>query len=284
VDAAPAVSVIVCTYNRCEKLKRSLEAIAESARASGLSAELIVVDNNSRDATAAVAAEFAREAPLPVRCVTETAQGLSYGRNRGIREAQGEICAFTDDDCVCDPGWVAAIAREYAADPTVMIVGGRIDLFTPEDRPITVRPIGERVRYRSVDQIFGYIIGANLSLRRALIARIGWFDPALGDAYGVTADDVDFIYRALRAGAGVVFTPEARVRHDHGRRTDEAVAQVQRGYARGRGAFYIKHAWRDRAIARQCYWELRKSPPERLRTMAGGAAHLVAKRMGLRRG
>jgi glycosyltransferase involved in cell wall biosynthesis len=276
VDAPVAVSVIVCTYNRCEKLKRSLAAIAESAKASGLAVELLVVDNNSRDATAAVVAAFARDAPLPVRCVTETA-------NRGIREATGEICAFTDDDCVCDLGWVAALHREYAADPSVMIVGGRVELFTSEDRPITIRTGAERLRYDAFEATYLPIIGANLSLRRALVARIGLFDPALGDAYSVTADDVDFIYRALRAGAAVVYTPEAMVRHDHGRRTDEAVAWVQRGYARGRGAFYMKHAWRDREIARQCYWELRKSSIDEIWKMIGGAAHLLTNRIGLRR-
>jgi GT2 family glycosyltransferase len=284
VPGTVAVSVIVCTYNRCEKLARSLDAIAASALASQMPVELIVVDNNSRDATEAVVQAFARASPIPVRRVTEPRQGLSYARNRGIREARGEIVAFTDDDCIVDSGWIAAVAKEFAAEPGVMIVGGRVDLYTAEDRPVTIRPIGERVRYSSADQIYGHIIGCNMTLRRRLVERIGWFDPALGDRYGVTADDIDFAYRALRAGAGVVFTPDARVRHDHGRRTDAEIARLRRSYLRGRGAFYLKHAWRDRRILKHVYWEIRgaEHPLSHLGVLASGSLHVVLKRLRLR--
>jgi GT2 family glycosyltransferase len=284
VPGRPAVSVIVCTYNRCEKLRRSLEAIAAAALASEIPVEMIVVDNNSSDATEAVVEAFARASPIPVRRVLESSQGLSYARNRGIREAQGDIIAFTDDDCIADPGWIAAIAKEFAAAPEVMIVGGRVDLHAPEDRPVTIRPIDERVRYSSADQIYGHIIGCNMTFRRRLVDRIGGFDPALGDRYGVTADDIDFAYRALRSGAGIVFAPDARVRHDHGRRTDAEIARLQRTYLRGRGAFYLKHAWRDRRILKHLYWELRRAehPLSHLGVLASGALHVVLKRLRFR--
>jgi glycosyltransferase involved in cell wall biosynthesis len=284
VEGTVAVSVIVCTYNRCEKLARSLDAIAAAAIESEMPVELIVVDNNSHDATEAVVDAFARVSPIPVRRVAEPRQGLSYARNRGIVEARGEIIAFTDDDCIVDPDWIAAVAKEFEAAPEVMIVGGRVDLHTPEDKPVTIRPLGERVRYASADQIYGHIIGCNMTLRRRLVERIGWFDPALGDRYGVTADDIDFTYRALRAGAGVVFTPDARVRHDHGRRTDAEVTRLQRSYLRGRGAFYLKHAWRDRRILKHLYWELRNvaRPLGHLSVLASGALHVVLKHLRLR--
>jgi len=287
-----AVSVIVCTYNRCEKLERSLRAIASSMARCNFATEIVVVDNNSRDATETVVRDFARGCPVPLRYVVERSQGLSYARNCGIREAKGDIVAFTDDDCIVDPDWVAVVAREFAASPDVMVVGGRVDLYTPEDRPITIRPIDERVRYSSTTQIYAHIIGCNMAFRRVLVDRIGWFDPALGGTRGVTADDIDFIYRAMRSGAGVVFVPDLRVRHDHGRRTDAQVRALQRGYFRGRGAFFGKHVLRDRDILKHFYWEMRsvadpreghvaRSMATHLRLLASGVLHLVLTRARL---
>jgi GT2 family glycosyltransferase len=289
-----ALSVIVCTYNRCRKLERSLRAIASSVARGNLAAEIVVVDNNSRDGTEAVVREFALSCPVPVRRVVELSQGLSYARNRGIREAKGDIVAFTDDDCVVDPGWVAAIAKEFAEIPEIMVVGGRVDLYTPEDRPVTIRPIDKRVRYTSTDQIYTYIIGANMAFRRRLVERIGWFDPALAGSRGAGADDIDFIYRALRSGAGVIFVPDVKVLHDHGRRTDEQVRALERSYVKGRGAFYCKHALGDHEILKHLYWELRTLAHSRdgkvagsiaahLWILASGALHLMLTRAGLLR-
>ncbi|MGE0745169.1 MAG: glycosyltransferase family 2 protein [Rhodospirillales bacterium] len=285
--APVALSAIVCTFDRCAKLALSLDALAAAAPGCPGGMEIVVVDNNSRDATAAVVAGFARGCPVPVRYVVETAQGLSFARNAGIRAARGEIAAFTDDDCLVDPEWPAAILRAFAADPGVAVVGGRVDLYAPVDRPVSIRPFDRAVRYRSVADVFGLIMGCNMAVRRTAVASIGGFDPAVGGTAGVVADDVDFIYRALRRDLGVLFDPAIRVRHDHGRRTDAAVAALARIYARGRGAFYCKHALRDGAVLREAYWEVRKNLDRagagRLRDLAAGALHILLTRARLSR-
>jgi GT2 family glycosyltransferase len=231
---------------------------------------------------------FAAGFAVPVRYVFEPSQGLSHARNRGIREAAGGIAAFTDDDCIVDGAWIGSIVRAFGENPDVAIVGGRVDLFAPDDRPVSIRPLGERLRYAAVGDVFSHVMGCNMAIRRSLVDRIGWFDPALGGTSGVTADDIDFIYRALRRGVGVMFVPEIRVRHDHGRRTEESVRALARTYARGRGAFYCKHALRDRAVFREAYWEVRQCLAEaggaaRLRDLASGARHVVLTRAGLAR-
>jgi GT2 family glycosyltransferase len=130
------------------------------------------------------------------------------------------------DDCIVDAGWIGALWREFEANPDVSIVGGRVDLHSPQDRPISIRTVDERVRYTSVDHIYSLAMGANLALRRGVVDRIGGFDPAFGGSRGVIADDIEFIYRALKRGLGVVYTPDARVLHAHGRRTPEDVHAV----------------------------------------------------------
>lgn len=288
------VSVVVCTYNRAQQLERALAHIGEAAMRSNLSVEIIVVDNNSRDDTKAVVARAARASAVPVRYEFESSQGLSYARNRGLKAAKGIVIAFTDDDCLVDPNWIAALWSEFNAHPDVAVLGGRVDLYTREDRPVSIRPIGERVRYTSAEQIYGLIIGCNLAIRRGVSERIGGFDPAFGGSKGVVADDVEFIYRAMKRGLGIVYTPEARVLHNHGRRTDEDLRALERSYVRGRGAFFCKYVLAaDRTILRHAWWEIRArgdsarasphqlSRRETLGALASGAVHFILTRAGL---
>src|SRR5258706_3856699 len=101
------LSVIVCTYNRCQLLAGNLVALAKQVTAAALNWEVVVVDNNCVDDTAAVVREAAKFFPVGLRRVTEQKQGLSNARNRGITEAQGRYLAFTDDDTRPAADWVA---------------------------------------------------------------------------------------------------------------------------------------------------------------------------------
>jgi len=290
---ATNVSVVVCTYNRSRQLETALAHIENAATHARLAVEIVVVDNNSQDDTKVVVGRAARASARPIRYVFERAQGLSFARNRGLQAAKGSIIAFTDDDCVVDPGWIAALWDEFAADPGVAIVGGRVDLYTPEDLPVSIRPIAERVRYTNATQIYGLAMGCNLAVRRGVAERIGGFDPAFGGSRGVVADDIEFIYRALKQGLGIVFTPVARVLHNHGRRTDSELRSLGRSYVRGRGAFFCKYLLRaDPTIARHAWWEVRArhghapstsrlSRLETLGALASGALHFVLVRSGL---
>jgi glycosyltransferase involved in cell wall biosynthesis len=290
------VSVVVCTYNRAQLIGRALTHIGEAAARAGIEVEIIVVDNNSRDTTKEVVARAAEIGPVPIRYVFEGMQGLSFARNCGMRHAKGDVVAFTDDDCVVDPEWIAALWREFDANPDVAIVGGRVDLFSPEDRPVSIRTGSERIRYTRADQIYSLVMGANLAVRRGIEQRIGGFDPAFGGSKGVVADDIEFVYRAFKRGLGIVYTPEAKVLHNHGRRTPEDLRALGLGYVRGRGAFFCKYLLRaDRTIMRHAWWELgasgvpSKASPgtlsrgETLGALASGALHFVLTRARLAR-
>lgn len=295
-DDTADVSVVVCTWNRAQRIEKVLAHIGVAAARGNRSAEIVVVDNNSRDDTKAVVALAARSSPIRVHYVFEPIQGLSFARNRGLQAARGSIIAFTDDDCIVEPGWIAALWDEFAADPHVAIVGGRVDLYASDDQPVSIRPIAERVRYTNAGQIYGLIMGCNMAVRRGVADRIGEFDPAFGGSKGVVADDIEFIYRALKHGLGIVYTPKAQVLHHHGRRTTEDLRALRRSYVRGRGAFFCKYLLRaDRTILRHAWWEVRArrgsgpesenqlSRRETLGALASGAFHFVLTRTGLAR-
>jgi glycosyltransferase involved in cell wall biosynthesis len=259
--------------------------------------EIVVVDNGSRDATKSVVDEFSLASPIRVLYVFEERQGLCFARNRGIQEASGNVIAFTDDDCIADSQWIANIAKEFIADPNVAVIGGRVDLYSKDDEPVTIRPLDERVRYTGVHHAFSLIIGCNMAFRRNLFKEIGGFDPAFGGSRGVTADDIEIIYRAVRRGFLVIFVPEVRVRHDHGRRTEVDLCVLNRSYRKGRGAFYCKNLLKgDPDVFRQAYWEVvqdirsitRGSRTKRgapngsgLRDLLAGALHLIMVRARL---
>src|ERR1041384_8686802 len=103
------ITVVVCTYNRCESLPKTLESLMTLTVPEAIPWEILVVDNNSKDATREVVKEFCRRAPDRARHLFESQQGLSNARNAGIREARGEILAFTDDDVTVRPHWLPSL-------------------------------------------------------------------------------------------------------------------------------------------------------------------------------
>ncbi len=99
-ETYPRVSVIVPVLNGADEIDRLLTSLVALDWPQE-QLEILVVDNGSSDGTAAVAARY------PVRVLEETEVTSSYAaRNRGLAEARGDWVAFTDVDCVADPGWL----------------------------------------------------------------------------------------------------------------------------------------------------------------------------------
>lgn len=119
------ISVIVCTYNRSESLRRTLVSLAQLQAPSDTPWELLVVDNNSTDETAEVVETFSRSSSFPVRYAFAGNKGLSHARNEGIRVARGDIIAFTDDDVTVDSRWLWELQRIFDQFGC-MAIGGKI--------------------------------------------------------------------------------------------------------------------------------------------------------------
>lgn len=261
VVTAPAatavdVSVIVCTRNRSDALARLLERLEQLVVPAGVRWELIIVDNESTDGTAALLASLPRR--LPMRVVNEHTPGLSRARNTGLAAATGDLLLFTDDDCLPDPQWLAAIRDEFARAPSLGVLGGRVELFDERDQPTTTRTSRERDEITSAFKVDS-IIGCNMAFRRSALAAAGPFDVALGGGTGAGAgEDVDFVYRALRAGLRIEYSPDALVYHNHGRRTAAQVRAIKRAYTVARGALFCKYLLqRDRGILPRIQQDLR---------------------------
>ena len=188
--------------------------------------ELVVVDNGSADATAATVAAFAGR--LPIRYVAEPEPGLSIARNRGIKEARGRYICWTDDDVRLDRGWLAAYLDAFLRHPDAALFGGPI---IPELEP-PARPLFQRCKdHPPLSGVFakrdfgsrilplgfeGGVLpwGANFAVRSEE-QRHHPYNPALGTAPGRDrlGEEIDMIYRLLKAGASGWWVPDARAMH-----------------------------------------------------------------------
>jgi len=220
---AQAITVVICTYNRAQSLARALTSLQEMSVPPDLSWELIVVDNNSHDDTRRIVHDFIRSSELPLRYVWEGTQGLCRARNTGIKEAKGEIVAFTDDDVTFDPHWLVSIGRAFQ-QYDCFGVGGKIVPLWPPRKPSWLETDGQ---YRLMDVIAKLDLGeevlemknppygANMAFRSAAFHKYGDFRPDL-DRVGyrlLGGGDTEFGRRLLRGGERVVYEPRAVVYH-----------------------------------------------------------------------
>jgi GT2 family glycosyltransferase len=203
---SPQVSVVVSTYERPERLAALLEALREQTLAQE-QFEVVVVDNGSSPATAAVLATARAAGGLAlVTLRNEQSLGPAGGRNRGWREARGELVAFTDDDCRPAPGWLEALASAAGAHPGAILQGRTVP--DPDELGSGSMLFARTV---SIDRPGPQYETCNIAYPRAQLEQLDGFD----EAYGLrpAGEDTDLAWRALEHGGQVVFVSGAVVRH-----------------------------------------------------------------------
>src|SRR5262245_28397298 len=126
--SATSIDLIVCTYDNAALLDRTLAALGRQRVSSGVTWQVLVVDNNCTDRTPEVVAEHSRAGGVPLRMVREPRQGLTPARLCGVRNTAGEWIAFVDDDCLLAEDWVEEAARFAALHPACGAFGGQVVL------------------------------------------------------------------------------------------------------------------------------------------------------------
>src|SRR5690348_6581980 len=106
MNGTPEVAVLIATYNRAERLGETLDVLAASRVPTGLSWEVLVVDNNSTDNTRDVVQSRQASYPVPLRYLTEKRQGRSPALNTAIAATAAPLLVFSDDDVRVDPHWL----------------------------------------------------------------------------------------------------------------------------------------------------------------------------------
>jgi len=216
----PQISVVIPTYNR----RQLLEQVSLSLKAQTLDAhlfEVIIVSDGSTDDTHAFLEDFCVENPN-FRWFSQENKGPAAARNRGIQGAQGEIIAFTDDDCIVDENWLLEIKKAFEASPDACGVEGKTVSEPAKITPLTRQVVGESA---------GSFETCNIAYKKDILIHIGGFDEEYRYPAG---EDVDLAYTVLRHGK-IMFSDKVIVIHPPRKET-----------LRGR----LKQAWYR-------YWEFR---------------------------
>ena len=258
-DKSPVdVSVVVCTLGRSEQLEATMASLLAQRWAPGITAELVVVDN---DPEAGLARRRLAHLTDQLALVDQPLRGLSAARNAGLAVARGRVIAFTDDDAVADPEWAPQLLATFD-DPAAAGVGCVTGLVEPAEtdseearwfeeyggfgkgpeqlvwspradgaQPALGRPGPRGVAFPCSGGEFGS--GNNMAFRTELLRQLGGFDVALGaGSVSLGGEDLDIFRRIFAAGSTIVYQPAAVIRHHHRSSYPELSRQL---YAYGAG-------------------------------------------------
>lgn len=278
----PGFTVVICTRDRASQLRPALRSVLAVDYPH---LDVLVVDNAPSGPQTRDLVEQEFHDPR-LRIVEEPVPGLAQARNTGLRHAEREFVAFTDDDVVVDPWWLRALAAGFARGDTVDCVSGLVP--SGELRTAVQAYFDHRVSWSSNLAVRHYSLatppadlpmfpfsvgefgtGANFALRRNRALAMGGFDTAFGIGTRTGGgEDLDMFTRVLFAGRGLVVEPSAIVWHRH--RADLGALRYQaRGYGVGLGAWLTKIALNPRT-ALMAIWRSPTAVP-RLLGKNGGA-------------
>jgi succinoglycan biosynthesis protein ExoM len=225
------IDVCIATFKRPRLLDKLLRELLAQQLPDGVSAHIIVVDNDIRESARSVVAAFQRSSPS-VDYLTQPEQNIALTRNRALDHSQGELIAFIDDDESAPPGWLAALLNameQYAADAVFGPVSGVVPPNAPQwiakgrffDAP--TQPSGTLVRVGGA---------GNAMVKASLVRGKLAFDPRYGLA---GSEDTDFFYRLWCSGGIMVWCQEAALTEYVGEERLMVRWLLERGFGAGQG-------------------------------------------------
>lgn len=217
--SSPIISVIISTYNRQDYIVTGLRCLAAQTLSKD-KYEVVIVDNHCTDNTAALVKTFLQENPsLPFRYVYEAQKGVSFGRDRGIHEAKGEILVYLDDDAEAEPDLLENYLSFFTQHTDAAAAGGRIlPKYSEKPKPAWMSSwlngFIAHVDLGGDTRIFRgrmkYPIGCNMAYRKKYLQQIGGFNTLL-----TFRGDDKYIYLAVKdINPEIYYVPSALVRHN----------------------------------------------------------------------
>jgi glucosyl-dolichyl phosphate glucuronosyltransferase len=237
------ISVVICTRNRAESLRQTLESLFRADNLDLPFWELLIVENCCTDHTADVCREFQQRLPGHLRLLTENRPGKSYALNTAVVAAKGDVLAFTDDDVLFGPDYVRAIHSVFTS-PAVDAAQGRVLLDCEDGRPpwldsgdlalmANLRDFGHEPA-----ELEGTLCGTNMIVRADVFPKSGGFAPELGPMGVGMWEDTEISLRMRQAGCRMIYAPQILVRHQwqRGRLTKALIRS--RFFRQGRAQAY----------------------------------------------
>ena len=217
------LSIIICTYNRDKYIYNVLKSIAGNDF-SPKKFEIILVNNNSTDNTEVECKRFQSDFPqTEFHYFIEKNQGLSYARNKGIKEATGDILIYVDDDATVNKEYLQTYYSFFEQQPSAMAAGGPVIPVYETQEPkwishFTLRLItGYLYKGNNRSEFKGneYPGGGNAAYRKSVFEKIGFFNVDLGrkgDSL-MGAEEKDIFDKMRSSGTKYYYLPGAILYH-----------------------------------------------------------------------
>lgn len=278
---SPRLSVILCTYNRCNLVLSALASLRRQTLAYD-QFEVLVIDNGSTDGTLGAVRAYVNAGNLPgrrpedtwwVQCLSEPQNGLAYARHTGLTAATGEIAVFLDDDALADPYFLERLLKAYR-ETGADAIGGRVELRWEAARPYWLgddmldllghfAPAPTRIPLPEGT----YFSSSSFSVKIEALRSIGYFSPFLSKRLHIPAcmEVHDMCDRLYKAGYTLWYEPDALVSHRaHAARLHKAYF-VGRAYWQGRSEMlteYVRNLNNNYAVYQSLPTTLRTILPE----------------------
>jgi len=217
------ITATISTYNREKYLPKVLASLARQTISDDLF-EIVLVDNNSPGNTFEIFSDFKKEnTHLKLSYFLETNQGLSFGRNRGIKEAKGKFITFIDDDAYLADDYLEVIYNYFEVNKKIAAIGSKIHLDYEDIVPtwenkylnslLGYFDLGNEVKVFPKND---YPRGSNMSFRSSIFEVIGFFNTDLGrKGENLAGSEEKDIFKRIyqHPELSVVYIPNAMVYH-----------------------------------------------------------------------
>lgn len=230
MSTVSSATILICTYNRAPLLRETLAAMQQMKKPENCAVDIIIVDNNSTDNTAAVVKQASQTTRFPITLLQERRQGKSFALNTGLAAATSDVLALTDDDVLPAIEWLAKMVDDFRTQRVNFVFGKVLprwtdtpppELLTPAAQaiwgPLAIVDYGDEPQHYRVDSTGQRLpIGANIGFLRSALLTIGGWRTDLGKVNNtlIAGEDHEIFTRLRRHGlyAGY-YDPDVSVRH-----------------------------------------------------------------------
>jgi len=211
------VSVIICTFNRCNLLRNVLESIVTQT-ADKNDYEILVIDNNSSDSTKQICTDFEKN-NQNFQYIHEPRQGLSNARNTGYQQANADYVAYIDDDALAFPDWVSEIIAFTRRKPEIVAFGGPYyrysDKTIPNWLPENYGEWNLGNLEKKIEIGVEWINGTNMIFKKSVLELLGGFNTNIGMngnsiGYG---EETHLLIQLHNLTKEVYYSPHIKVKH-----------------------------------------------------------------------
>ena len=246
------VTILICAYNGDETVPKLLESALAQDTGGEFQYEILVVDNNSTDRTAAMVLGLAEKNPERIRLLKETTQGKSYALNTGLKSARGEICCVIDQDEQLTPGYLRQVWSAFQQHPGVSFLSGKVLPLWPAEvpewitrehwSPLAICDYGEQPFLVNRERLVCLLTGC---FRTAHMRAVGGYRELLGITPGRlgSVEDAELYERMVEAGYTGMYVPEIVVYHRIG--LSRLNKPYHRRWHRGHGGYVADMRSRD---------------------------------------